>query len=287
MISVCTKKLQILGIFMIVYTSLFAQTVSIGNPATYTYSIFNMQDPYTRHAAVYTSSEIGTAGTITSIGWNIKKIWSNGNGSVRVYLKENTNMLGADTWANLKSAATLVYDNTVTFPATANNVWFTINLSTPFNYSSGNLLVLVESNYGGSGNGGNGGDIDFNCSSGASGKAEYWWGNPLQTIGTLTTNRPMFQITFGATTSINNIVSDKSTFFHLFPNPAVQSFNYLSAGINNAEIIIYSTDGKQVYAEKIQESSFGNVDVSMLPRGLYIVRIVNEKINMVERLSVE
>ena len=54
----------------------------------------------------------------------------------------------ADTWTNLINGATLVYDGTQTFNTTG---WFPLNLTTPFNYLSGNLMVLCEANYGGTG----------------------------------------------------------------------------------------------------------------------------------------
>jgi hypothetical protein len=70
---------------------------------------------------------------------------------VKVYLKKTTaTTITADTWSNMISGATLVYDGTVQFTPTG---WFDIVFSSSFNYDSDNLLVLTEGNYGGSGTG--------------------------------------------------------------------------------------------------------------------------------------
>jgi hypothetical protein len=246
-----------------------------------------MQDPYTRNAAFYTASEIGTSGTITSIGWNINKIWSNGDGPVKIYLKDNAGILSSDTWANIKNGATLVYNNTVTFPTSANNTWFTINLTTPFNYTSGNLLVLVESNYGGSGNGGLGGDIDFNCTAGMSGKVEFWWGNPIQTTGTVSDIRPILQLTFNTVTDIGTLATTDNAVFSIYPNPATQMLNYSLTGTENAEIVICNLEGMEVFSERLSDSANGTIDISSLPKGCYIVKMKSALLNRQEKLIIQ
>jgi len=282
------KNLLVLLAICFINISLYAQTINIGTSNTTAYSIFNMQDPYTRNAAVYSAAEIGTAGTITSLGWNLNKIWSNGDGPVKIYLIDNvSSSLSADTWANIKNGATLVYDNTVTFPATVNNTWFTINLTTPFTYTSGNLLVLVESNYGGSGNGNVGGDIDFNCTANMSSKAEFWWGNPIQTTGTLSSNRPVIQLTFSTVTGEHTEIPAIDNSFSIFPNPATKTFYYSTGQIENADLQIFDMQGNQVYSEKIANQTSGSVDVSSLPQGCYIVMIVNDNLNLYSKLMVQ
>lgn len=272
---------------LVLNMSLYAQTVSIGTASGTIFSIFNMQDPYTRHAGLYTSSQIGTTGTITSLGWNISHIWSNGDGPVKIYLKENATFLNSDSWASLKTGATVVYNGTVTFPASASDDWFTINLTTPFNYSSGNLLVMVESNYGGSGNGGIGGGVDFNSFNVNSGYDEFWWGNPIQTTGTSSTSQPMLQITFGTTTALNNGTVDNKASFSIFPNPATESFYYSTNQIVNADLLIFDMQGNQVYGGKITYQSDGIIDISFLQKGCYIIRITNNKLNLYKRLMVQ
>jgi hypothetical protein len=283
------KNLLLLLVASLFNIALFAQTVTIGTANTIAYTIFNMQDPYTRQAAVYTAAELTQTGTITSIGWSLNHVWSNGDGPVKIYLKENVNAsLSSDTWANIKNGATVVYDNSVDFPSSASNpTWVTINLSTPFAYTTGNLLVLVESNYGGTGNGATGGDIDINCTSGMSGKAEFWWGNPIQTSGTLSANRPVLQITFDSSTGIIANNDSSSKVLSIFPNPATQSFNYSANEIGNADLMIFDMQGNQVYSEMLDNQAKGSVDISFLPKGCYLVSIVNDKLNLHSRLLVQ
>jgi hypothetical protein len=115
------------------------------SPGTYP---FYMNWGYTRSAALYNASEINQFGSITALSWNVSTATAT-NDPVKIYIKQVTSTtLTSDTWANLISGATLVYDATNTFTPTG---WKTINLSTMFPYTSGNLLVLCESNYGGGG----------------------------------------------------------------------------------------------------------------------------------------
>ncbi|MEI6694847.1 MAG: GEVED domain-containing protein [Bacteroidota bacterium] len=103
---------------------------------------------YTRSASIYQSSEIGGFGLINQLQWNVLTSASTAM-PIKIYLKQTTlTSMTADTWANLISGATLVYDGTKTFNATG---WSAVNLSTLFNYLSGNLMVLCEANYGGTG----------------------------------------------------------------------------------------------------------------------------------------
>ena len=67
---------------------------------------------------------------------------------LKIYLKTTTaSTLTSDTWANLISGATLVYDATNQFNTTG---WNLVNI-TQFNYSGSNLLVLTEANVGNTG----------------------------------------------------------------------------------------------------------------------------------------
>ncbi|MBU0486956.1 MAG: T9SS type A sorting domain-containing protein [Bacteroidetes bacterium] len=266
-----------ISVFMYFSLGLCAQTINIGTATQYTYAIFNMNDPYTRHASIYQSSEIGTTGTISQIGWNIKEIWHDCSGPVKIYLKETSDgAMAMDTWANIKNGATVVYNSTVTFPSSANNEWFTIDLATPFTYSTNNLLVLVESNYGGSGNGYIGGDVDFNATAGMSNKSEFWWGNPIQTTGTLSANRPMFQITFGGSTQVRIIEPPE---FSVFPNPATDAVFVANAA--GQRYCLLNLLGETLQAGSIENDKF-LIRLSFHP-GLYFLQVVSPKGEVVTR----
>jgi len=108
---------------------------------------------YTRSASIYTSSEIGSTGVIiTSLQWYVRAS-STTVVPFKIYLKSTSaTTTGADTWANYISGATKVYDNTASPAAVFTSTgWITVDI-TDYMYTTGNnLLVLVETNYGGSG----------------------------------------------------------------------------------------------------------------------------------------
>jgi hypothetical protein len=58
----------------------------------------------------------------------------------------------------------------------------------------------------------------------------------------------------------------------VFPNPVQNEINF--SGIENSEIIIYSLDGKEFLNAKINGNS--TVDVSSLPRGTYVLKVISE-----------
>lgn len=115
---------------------------------------------YERSAAVYTASEIGGQNiSISSVAWFATQ---NTTAAVptKIYLKRTSaNTLTADTWANMISDATLLYDDRQS--GLVANTWNRFELNSTFNLAMGdNLLVLVERNYGGGGAGSFGGSSD-------------------------------------------------------------------------------------------------------------------------------
>ena len=108
---------------------------------------------FERSAAIYTASEILSNGNINSVAWYATTGGQSAR-PIKIYLKQTTATTeSTGTWASKISGATLVYDGLVT-PVVG---WNTFNLSTPFPYTSNNLEVLVEANFGGGGTGGSGG----------------------------------------------------------------------------------------------------------------------------------
>jgi hypothetical protein len=140
--------LSIVLLFCIAITgSLSAQTITIGSGTNTQSYPFNSFYGYGRSASLFSSTEISSYGTITSLGWYVGTAQST-SVPVKIYLKETTSTtLTANTWANLTASATLVYDGAVSFTPTG---WFTIDI-TDYNYAANNLMVLCEANYGGAG----------------------------------------------------------------------------------------------------------------------------------------
>lgn len=169
-------------------------TITIGTgTSTQRYPLGNWYG-YERSAALYTASEITTAGTITKLAWYATLSRSTII-PIKIYLKHTlSSSLTAQTWASMISDATLVFDGNNT--SITANAWNEFNLSTPFSYNgSDNLLVLVEANYGGGGTGTSSG-VGVRYSS-ATSSHQYWQAdtNPPTGNGTVTNNRPNIQIT--------------------------------------------------------------------------------------------
>ncbi len=148
---------------------------------------------YERSAALYLQSEIGTTGLLDAIAWNITALNNAATANVKIYVRTITaTQLVATTWASLTSGATLVYDAT---PALAVG-WQVFPFTSTFNYTGDNLLVLVETNYGGAG-GENPNAKRVTYSTTASYLHEVWAANttPPAGNGTVNYNRPNVRLT--------------------------------------------------------------------------------------------
>ncbi len=106
---------------------------------------------YERSASLYTATELGAGNKrINTLGW-YTTMASNDAVPTKIYLKSYAgSTVTADTWENLITGATPVYDATITsIPA---NDWYMVTLDNSFDLDAGeNLLVLVERNFGGGG----------------------------------------------------------------------------------------------------------------------------------------
>lgn len=110
---------------------------------------FSFTKGYSRGRIIYTENEIGQHGPITTIG-----IYVNGNTNIgpngipiKIYLKETSLASFPSTatidWDNEILGASLIVDDQVVFDHTG---WHYFTLTTPFNYATGNLMVLTETN---------------------------------------------------------------------------------------------------------------------------------------------
>jgi hypothetical protein len=140
----------ILVFFLMTIGSLFATVITVGTGTSYSsqYEPICPYWGYVRSAAIYKSSEIGGSGTIQTIAfkaYNTKTVTV----PVKVYIKTTTaTTVTSDTWATMTTGATQVYNGSVV--NTTAGAWKVIDI-TDYTYSGSNLMVLVESNYGGSG----------------------------------------------------------------------------------------------------------------------------------------
>lgn len=134
-------------LFCCLLSSAFGVDIIIGTGTTENSYPFDIYYGYSRFVSLFNQTEIGYYGTITHLSWHVTD-YDSGVCPLKIYLKTQTsNVLTPDTYLNMISGATLVYQASRYFNY---NAWHTIDI-TDFNYTSGNLLVLTETNYGGSG----------------------------------------------------------------------------------------------------------------------------------------
>lgn len=121
--------------------------VQIGaNTSAYSYIMpFHRNYNYGASEAIYPASEINAYGEITTLGWHIYYDGRALTSNVDIYLKQTAdNTVG--TTVNM-TGYTLVYSGGFNHSV---NGWNTVPLQTPFNYTSGNLAVLVVNKTGNS-----------------------------------------------------------------------------------------------------------------------------------------
>ena len=115
-------------------------TIGNGTGTTY-YGPFNSLWGYSFVEQVYTAAEIGTAGTITSVSFNMSSTGPQTN-AVDVFMKHvsRTNFADNTDWESVTSSD-MVYTGSVTF----NGGWTTITLNEPFEYDgTSNLMVALH-----------------------------------------------------------------------------------------------------------------------------------------------
>jgi hypothetical protein len=177
-----------------------AQTVTIGTGTSTQRYPLGVYYGYQRDASLYTASEINlpAGGSVLSVAWNATTATSVAI-PVRVYLKTvpaATTTLTSQDWSTATAGASLVYTGTLNNITTG---WNTLTLQTPYYYNgTENLVVLVETSYGGSGTGGTAGS-GFTYTSATSRHMYIEVDNspPTTNTGTVNSNRPNLQLTFG------------------------------------------------------------------------------------------
>ncbi|WP_126652459.1 GEVED domain-containing protein [Chryseobacterium aureum] len=190
----------ILFLGLIFGLSLHAQVVTIGTGTSTQRYPLTPYYGYQRSASLYTAAEINTpgGGSILSVGWEATATM-NITFPVKVYLKSvpsTTTAITAQNWNTVTTGATLVYSANVTSLAVG---WNTLQLQLPYSYNgTDNLMVLVETNYGGSGGGSGTAGAGFKYSTATAGHMYFEADTTAPTgNGTVTANRPNVRLTFG------------------------------------------------------------------------------------------
>ncbi|OFX89908.1 MAG: hypothetical protein A2W99_08935 [Bacteroidetes bacterium GWF2_33_16] len=239
---------------------------------------------YERSASIYTAAEIGKVGSISKLAW-YPTLTTTNNVPIKIYVKHTTAIaLGSSTWANSISGATLVYSGTMA--GTTANAWKVFTLSTAFNFTGGsnNLVVLVETNYGGTGAGSSTGSaVRYTAKS--SGHMYIRADNSAPTgNGTVTSYRPNIKITIttsskssGDEINESDNVLSISEIVNVYPNPT-NSIITIESEKEIKSIEVYSITGAKVYSNYNIAVISSNVDLSNFSNGTYLV-IVSDGVN--------
>lgn len=232
---------------------------------------------YERSASIYTAAEIGKTGSITKLGW-YPTVSRTTSFPVKIYIKQTTSStITATTWSNMISGATLVFNGTMS--GTTANTWKEFVLSTAFNYTGGsnNLLILVETNYGGTGTGTSAGS-SFRYSSSTSRHMYIRADNSAPTgNGTVSSYRPNIRITITSSSnapalSTENTLSEIVE-FSIYPNPVSDRLNVQLNSIDSEiQVKIFDIQGRMV-KQFILNSTESEVDVTDLAKGVYIISV--------------
>ena len=194
------KKIYLLLVAFLFTLPFFSQEITIGTGTSVQIYPLGNYFGFERSASLYKASELVNTGNISTLAW-YANVGGKGARPIKIYLKETTaNTIVSSDWSSMTSGATLVYDGSVT----PQQEWNTFILNTAFNYTgnANNLLVLVEANYGSSGNGGgsSGNSIRYSDVPDTHMYIEKDDDPPTES-GTVNGNRPNIKIVFGAATT--------------------------------------------------------------------------------------
>ena len=119
------------------------ETVTIGEGTSTTYvTPFNSLWGYSFVEQIYTAAEIGTAGTINSISFNLRETDASQTNQIDVFMKNvSRETFSSNTDFETVAASDMVFSGTVTF----NAGWTTITLDSPFVYDgTSNLMIGIH-----------------------------------------------------------------------------------------------------------------------------------------------
>jgi hypothetical protein len=91
----------------------------------------------------------------------------------------------------------------------------------------------------------------------------------------------------GLFTNLNNAVKDNFNSIFVFPNPSKGQVSFaLENGIDN-KVEVYNIAGQKVYENNNITTNLVNQDFSAMPKGIYTVRVTNNKTVKVSKFILE
>jgi len=170
-----------------------AGTVFIGEGTATQRQPFGHYWGYERSAGLYTPEQVGSVGLIDNVGWYCATT-SAASVPYKIYIGSTAETaFTAQTWDDFISGLTLAKEGTHLFSDLG---WHSFPLTTPVVYGGGNLIVAVETNYGGSGAGSY---AYFRYTTSTTGSHMNWYGDndPPTTNGSLNAQLPNLMLHLG------------------------------------------------------------------------------------------
>jgi endonuclease I len=240
---------------------------------------------FERSASLYTAAELGKVGSISKLAY-YPTLTTSTNVPIKIYIKQTTSTtIAATTWATTISGATLVYSGTMA--GTTANAWKEFVLSTAYNFTGGtnNLMVLVETNYGGTGAGSSTGAAVRYTS--ATSKHMYIRADNSAPTGngTVTSYRPNIKITIASALKASdihenadsNIIEEElrtptnSDTVLMYPNPT-NGLVTIESSTKIHTITVYNVIGGQVFVNSdLENQQTSEIDLSKFQNGMYVV----------------
>ena len=119
--------------------------VNVGSGSnTSAYLPSNVWYKYSTTQQIYTTAEVGDAGTISAVSFKYNGNSTSGARTIDIYMSHTTSST-ITSWVT-ESSSHLVYSGTQTF---VDNGWYTFTLNTPFEYNgTSNILITFDDNTG-------------------------------------------------------------------------------------------------------------------------------------------
>jgi hypothetical protein len=93
-------------------------------------------------------------------------------------------------------------------------------------------------------------------------------------------------IEFDFALSIENVVN--KTDLKAYPNPTSTLLNFsLPMTVSHSEISLTNITGKVVYSEKLEMVEQSQIDVSNLPKGMYVLSVISEDFQYTRKVMIE
>lgn len=96
-----------------------------------------------------------------------------------------------------------------------------------------------------------------------------------------------FEVHFDVFTGLNELDAAK---INAYPNPAANlvQFSFDDLSLNNARLVIYNAVGKEALSTQVNNANTLNLDVSNLPKGVYLYRLEGEsKMSKTSKLIIQ